>query len=47
MDGSGNATFDSSDKILISCGSATIELHKDGTIKIMVRIFRLMERILK
>ena len=34
MDGSGNATFDSSDKILISCGSATIELHKDGTIKI-------------
>ena len=34
MDGSGNATFDSSDKILISCGNATIELHKDGTIKI-------------
>ena len=34
MDGSGNATFDSSDKILISCGSASIELHKDGTIKI-------------
>ena len=34
MDGAGNATFDSSDKILISCGSATIELHKDGTIKI-------------
>ncbi|OWP31501.1 type IV secretion protein Rhs [Prevotella intermedia] len=34
MDGSGNATFDSSEKILISCGSATIELHQDGTIKI-------------
>ena len=34
MDGAGNATFDSSDKILISCGSASIELHKDGTIKI-------------
>ena len=34
MDGSGNATFDSSDKIIISCGSASIELHKDGTIKI-------------
>ena len=34
MDGSGNAIFDSSEKILISCGSATIELHQDGTIKI-------------
>ena len=34
MDGSGNATFDSSEKILISCGSASIELHQDGTIKI-------------
>ena len=34
MDGAGNATFDSSDKILISCGSASIELHNDGTIKI-------------
>ena len=34
MDGAGNATFDSSDKIIISCGSASIELHNDGTIKI-------------
>ena len=34
MDGSGKATFKSSEEILISCGSATIELHKDGTIKI-------------
>ena len=34
MDGSGNAAFDSSDRIVISCGSASIELHKDGTIMI-------------
>ncbi|PQL95232.1 type VI secretion system Vgr family protein [Apibacter adventoris] len=32
MDGAGKTTLDSSDKIIISCGASSIELHKDGKI---------------
>ncbi|WP_221410482.1 phage baseplate assembly protein V, partial [Apibacter sp. HY039] len=34
MDGAGNTTLDSRDKIVITCGASSIELHKDGKIKI-------------
>ena len=34
MDGAGTTTIDSSEKIILTCGSSSIELHTDGKILI-------------